>query len=252
MRSFFAVLLLVAACQNSAVAQVASSVPVAGAAPVASASQTTAPKAQPYTSAEEIDLTKLLAPPPDNGSPKTQAELAEVLSIQVTRTPDQVARAEADVAENIWRFADAVGSPAFTPEKLPIFDAFFKRVFKTEGAVTDPAKKVFHRLRPFQYSDLVHPAVDLSTSGAYPSGHSTSATLAAIVLSNMLPEKRREIMARAWEFAENRIIGGMHFRSDIEAGHIAGSIIAYHIMGKPEFQKDYALARDEIRAVLGL
>ena len=243
MRYFVALGLFLATLQGPAFAQtLAPSTPVA---------QTATAKAQPFTSSQEIDLTTILAPPPEDGSEKTQAELAEVLSIQVTRTPEQVARAQADVEENIWRFADAVRNPAFTGERLPKMDAFFKRVFKSEGAVTDAAKKVFHRKRPFQYSELAHPAITLSTSGAYPSGHATSGTLAAIVLSNMLPEMRREIMARAWEFAENRIIGGMHFRSDIEAGHIAGSIIAYQIMGKPEFQKEYAIARDELRAALG-
>lgn len=246
MRHLIAAVILVATFQATAFAQ--------SPAPAQNASETNgaAPKAQPFTSAKEIDLLTILAPPPANGSAKMQSELAEVLSVQVTLTPEQVARAQADVEENIWRFADAVNSPSFNPEKLPQFDAFFKRVFKSEGAVTDPAKKVFNRPRPFQYSDLVHPAVKPSTSGAYPSGHATSSTLAAIVLSNMLPEKRREIMARAWEFAENRIVGGMHYRTDIEAGHIAGSIIAYHIMGKGEFQKEYAVARDEVRAALGL
>ena len=211
-----------------------------------------APPVQPFVTAKDVDLLTILPPPPENGSAQMQRELAEVLRVQVTRTPEQVARAEADTEENVWRFADVIDNPAFTPEKLPKVNAFFKRVFKSEGAVTGPVKKFYNRPRPFQYSDLVKPAVKPSLSGAYPSGHTTSGTLAGIVLSNMLPEKRRQIMTRAWDYGHNRLVGGMHFATDIEAGRISGSIIAQHISHMPEFQREFDEARAELRAALGL
>lgn len=34
----------------------------------------------------------------------------------------------------------------------------------------------------------------------------------------MVPEKRPQIMARAWEYGENSLVAGIHFRADIEAG----------------------------------
>ena len=73
-----------------------------------------------------------------------------------------------------------------------------------------------------------------------------------IVLSNMVPEKRAEIMNRAWDFAENRIIGGIHFRSDIDAGRISGNLIAEKIMEQPDFKAEYTPARAELRSELGL
>jgi acid phosphatase (class A) len=73
-----------------------------------------------------------------------------------------------------------------------------------------------------------------------------------VVLSNMVPEKRNEIMARAWAYGENRIIGGIHFRADVEAGRIAGTVIAARIMEQPDFQVEYAAAKAELRKVLGL
>lgn len=215
------------------------------------ASPLLAENANPFTTAQELDLTSYLKPPPANDSVQTKRELAEVLSIQVTRTPEMEARAQADVVEDIWRFSDVMG-PNFTKEHLPKFAAFFDRVTETEGAVVDPAKDTWKRPRPHQYSPLVHPAVKLSNSGAYPSGHATVGTLMGIVLSNMVPEQRGAIMDRAWEFAENRIIGGIHFRSDIEAGRIAGNLVAEKIMSQADFKDEYAPARAELRAELGL
>jgi acid phosphatase (class A) len=210
-----------------------------------------AEEAKPFATAKTIDLLTLLKPPPANDSAQTRAELAEVLSIQVTRTPEMEAQAQADVVENVWRFANVMG-PTFKTEALPAFSAFFDRIVATEGEVVDPAKDSWKRPRPHQYSPLVKPAVKLSNSGAYPSGHTTVGTLMGVVLSNMVPEKRSEIMARAWAYGENRIIGGIHFRADIEAGRIAGTVIAARIMEQPDFQVEYAAAKAELRKVLGL
>jgi len=215
------------------------------------ASVALAEEAKPFADNKEIDLLTILPPPPANDSVQTKAELAEILTFQVTRTPEMAARADADATENVWRFADVMG-PSFTKEKLPKFAAFFDRVTETEGAVVDPAKDVFNRPRPHQLSDLVKPAVKMSNSGAWPSGHSTVGVLMGIVLSNMVPEKRAEIMARAWEFGANRVVAGMHFPSDIEAGRIAGTAIAVELPRHDDFQAEFEAARKEIRAALGL
>lgn len=208
--------------------------------------------AKPFSDNKEINLLNILAPPPANDSAQTRAELAEVLTLQVTRTKDQETRAIADAVEDVWRFSDVINNPKFTKENLPKFAAFFDRVVETEGAVVDPAKDVWKRPRPHLYSDLVKPVVPLSKSGAYPSGHTTIGTLMGIVLSNMVPEKRKELMARAAEYGHNRMIGGIHFASDIEAGRISGSIIAQTISTHDDFKAEFEAAKAELRAALGL
>ncbi len=207
--------------------------------------------AKPFATAKTVDLLAILKPPPANESAQTKAELGEVLTLQVTRSPEMEASAKADAVEDVWRFADVMG-PAFKTEQLPVFSAFFDRVVATEGAVVDPAKDSWKRPRPHHLSPLVKPVVKISNSGAYPSGHTTVGTLMGIVLSNMVPEKRVAIMDRAWFYGENRIIGGIHYRSDIEAGRIAGSVIAARIMEQPEFQAEFTAAKAELRKVLGL
>ncbi len=208
--------------------------------------------AKPFADHRDIDLLQILPPPPANDSTRTRAELGEVLTWQVTRTPEQAAAAAADAEENIWRFAGVVTHPKFTKENLPKFSAFFDRVFETEGAVVDPAKDVWKRPRPHQLSELVKPAVKISNSGAWPSGHTTVGTLAGIVLSNMLPERRREIMTRAWDYGHNRLVGGIHFASDIEMGRIAGAVIFAAISQRADYKMEYEAAKAELRSVLGM
>ncbi|BCP53872.1 acid phosphatase [Kaistia sp. 32K] len=207
--------------------------------------------AKPFLTAKDVDLTMILPPPPANDSAETKAEIAEVLRLQVTRTPDMEARAKADAEENVWRFADVMG-PKFTKDALPKVDAFFERVAATEGAVVDPAKDVWKRPRPHMLSDLVKPVVKPTTSGSWPSGHTTVGTMMGIILSDMVPEKRAEIMARAWQYGHNRVVAGIHYPSDIEMGRISGAVIAIQLQHDADFVKAYEEARAELRADLGM
>ncbi|MEI9416636.1 acid phosphatase [Mesorhizobium sp. Cs1321R2N1] len=207
--------------------------------------------AKPFITNKDVDLTMILPPPPANDSAETKAELGEVLTMQVTRTPEMEARAIADAEENVWRFADVMG-PNFNKDKLPKFSAFFDRVVETEGAVVDPAKDVWKRPRPHQLSDLVKPVVKLSSSGSWPSGHATVGTMMGIILSDMVPERRAQIMARAAEFAHNRIVGGIHYPSDVEMGKISGSVIAAVLLNRDDFKAEYDVARAELRSDLGM
>ncbi len=204
----------------------------------------------PYLDGKALDLTRLLPPPPPPDSPETRVELGELLVVQVNRSPEMVARAQADAVQEVWRFADVIG-PKFTADNLPRTAALFARLVATDTAVTDPAKDVFNRKRPFLVSDLVKPVLRPTNSGSWPSSHAALGTLMGIVLGDLLPDKRAAIMDRAWAYAENRVVAGMHFPSDVEMGRIAGTVIAAEVMRQPDFLADYNAAQSELRSVLG-
>ncbi|WP_293933380.1 phosphatase PAP2 family protein [Iodobacter sp.] len=210
-----------------------------------------AEEAKPFVSSTDVDLTHYLPAPPANDSAQTKLEIAEVLAFQAKRTPETAAAAAADAAENIWRFNEVMG-PKFKAEKLPKFAAFFERVVETEGAVVDSAKNYWKRPRPHMLNSEIQPVVKRSSSGSWPSGHATVGYLMATVLAEMVPEKRSALFTRAAEYAENRIVAGIHYRSDIQMGRVAAALIAQKILSRDDFNAEFAPAKAELRSVLGL
>ncbi|CAM3604971.1 phosphatase [Rouxiella silvae] len=206
-----------------------------------------ADEAKPFITAKDVDLSQYLPAPPADDSAQTKAEIAELLAIQAKRTPEQEKAAIADAQENVWRFADVMG-PGFDAAKLPKLAAFFDRVVATEDVVDDHAKKYFHRSRPYMVSEELHPLLKKSTSGSWPSGHSTIGYLMATVLGDMVPEKRNALFTRAAGYAENRLVAGFHYRSDTVMSRTGAALMAQKMFEQPEFTREYDAAKAELQA----
>jgi len=206
--------------------------------------------AKVYVSTSDVDLTKLLAPPPAQDSAQTKAEIKEILIFQESRTKQMADFAAADQNITVYRFADVLGDK-FKKENLPLTTAFFDEVVENAKKIVDPAKNYWKRPRPYEADKRVNPCVNKPGNASYPSGHSTIGNLIAIILANMVPEKKEELFNRGLTFALNRVIGGVHYRTDIEAGRIAAALIAEDMFNNEEFKEDFESAKAELRKVLG-
>ena len=204
-----------------------------------------------FVSREQVDLKVLLAPPPADKSSQTVAEIAELVQIQKERTPQEKASAVADADLSVFQLASDIFGPKFKAENLPLTSKLFEHLSEDGISVLRSAKNNWNRTRPFAVSSEVKSCFDDISSGSYPSGHSTLAYLQTVVLANMVPEKSVQLFERAAHYARNRMVCGVHYRSDIEGGRIAGTVIAASAMQNPEFKKEFALAKKEIRKTFG-
>jgi acid phosphatase (class A) len=200
-----------------------------------------------------FDLRRLLPPPPAAGSAEQRAELDAMLHIQAERSPTEVEKARADAAVSVFRFADALANPPqFDARSLPLTAALFRDLEDEESAVMEPAKVGFARPRPFTAEPRLSPVLERPRSASYPSGHSTWARAAALVLSDMVPERRTQILARASEYAHNRVVAGVHYPSDVRAGELAGTALAAVLFACPQFRSEEKAATTELRRALQL
>jgi acid phosphatase (class A) len=232
----------------------------------------------PYISPGSYDVIHVLAPPPAPGSEAERRDLEAVLEYQRTSSPERMRLAESDATTDISAFAGVLG---VDPAKLPGVAGFFRKVARDMQFATTVGKDCWERPRPFVLDSRIHPpgkmqplvasrpgekntaphdtsspcpplAPTPAYSYSYPSGHSTRGAMTAILLAQMVPEKRAGIFARGWDFGVSRIVGGVHYPSDVEAGRIDATAIASIMMQNRDFQSDLAAARAELRKALGL
>jgi acid phosphatase (class A) len=66
-----------------------------------------------------------------------------------------------------------------------------------------------------------------------------------MILARVAPDRTDALMARAQEYEESRLVCGMHFPSDVEAGHQVAVAVVSRLEGSSEFQADLNKARKE-------
>ena len=206
-----------------------------------------------YLTGATPDFVAIFAAPPAQDSPATRRELDELLALQNARTSAMVAAARADRKTEIRRFYVALGFPAGAKPDLPLLRGLAESVEDDTRPYVRAAKEKFRRLRPYEIEPRLAPCIshvrgDLS----YPSGHASYGYVMAELLREMVPERDRKLVARADEFARQRMVCGVHFASDLEAGREGANWLVTTLNGSAEFRKDANAAMAELRAALKL
>ncbi|MFZ0573666.1 MAG: phosphatase PAP2 family protein [Candidatus Cybelea sp.] len=190
-----------------------------------------------YLDPAQVDLTVLLPPPPDLGSAQERDDEEKVAVDVAARSSLQFALAKAASERSVFFFANSIG-PEFNPSRFPLTGAFFARVESDVEKLVDLAKAYWRRPRP-------NGAV--KNRGSYPSGHAAFAASAAILLAQLVPCRREQIFGQARTFAENRIVLGLHYPSDVAAGWTAGTLAVFAMMRNTAFERDFAATKAEVQ-----
>lgn len=225
-------------------------------------------QARPQDAVRQIDWVSLLPAPPVANSTEQERDLQAVVDIQ-KRYPPNSARSQlavADAEASCFRFADVLGDK-FNEASLPLTNAFLKYATQQSGRAANITKRYWKRPRPYIVSKQIVPLGDNNDARrrerseaeqrdidhtSFPSGHSTLGTMCALMLNRLVPEKKNELFARAEIYRESRMVLGVHFPTDLEAGRLLSTAVAAVISSTPEFQQQEAAARIELRAALGL
>ncbi|HEY0494872.1 MAG TPA: phosphatase PAP2 family protein [Kutzneria sp.] len=82
-----------------------------------------------------------------------------------------------------------------------------------------------------------------ATDGGLPSGHTNAFFLASLALAYAVPERFQELVTRAYELADTRVIAGMHSPLDVIGGRMLGTALAAAVLNDPATAEIKALAR---------
>jgi membrane-associated phospholipid phosphatase len=155
-----------------------------------------------------------------------------------------------DGHEDATLYAGVLGS-RFDLARLPVTAKVLALVVNDEDIAGDMAKAYFKRPRPWSLDPTLkgcpyRPNANPLTS--YPSGHATAGYAVGVVLADLVPARAAAILARAQDYAFSRLVCGLHYRSDLAAGEVLGTVVAEDILHDPRMQADLSAARAELAA----
>ena len=198
------------------------------------------------------DYTSVIAPPPAEGSAAEKHDRALFVATRKLEGSARwnLARQDANLAMPTAvndAFSCALGLPISTADTPKLAALMVKTMYVAGGATSAP-KTYYHRPRPFTVFPKAHicaPLGDMSNP-SYPSGHSTAGWGWALVLAELAPDRAPEILSRGRAFGESRMICGVHWQSDVNAGREigAGAIAAAH--ADAQFRANLDAAKAEI------
>lgn len=103
---------------------------------------------------------------------------------------------------------------------------------------TEPPKRFYKYARPWRWSSDVKvvPALESAksttptTDGGFPSGHTAEAWRDTLAMAYLVPQRYQELITRAMEMGENRILAGMHSPLDVMGSRVhATAVVAYSL-----------------------
>lgn len=203
-----------------------------------------------YLNASQVNTVLAMLPPPSApGSAEDQADRATTDRAFAQRSDADFQAAEQEEKFDAFAFASVVG-PGFQADKLPHVAALFKEAEHETKEAVDTSKNHWKRLRPCPPASAcaMNPEHATKKSFGYPSGHSSRATVDAILLAQLFPQDGDALMQHARDIGWRRVVKGVHTLQDIYAGRMFGQALASAMLTSPAMQHDLAAAAEELRA----
>jgi membrane-associated phospholipid phosphatase len=110
------------------------------------------------------------------------------------------------------------------------------RPFQTEPRLTPITGKDFFGVPSSNIAYLRGPTQNLTDSPSYPSGHTTYGYTEALLLAVLVPQRYSQMVARAAEYGNDRIIMGAHYTMDVLGGRtLALYDLAHLLANRPNY-----------------
>lgn len=200
-----------------------------------------------YLTVEAVDPIGLLPAPPIMDSPEQRADMLAVVNARNTcSSNDLVIALEHDRSLTPYNMAPFIGD-FFKADRLPKTAALFRHAESDTSRLVAVVKDHWQRPRPsVTDTNLLLTKPDLSYS--YPSGHSAGATIVALILTELVPDKAEEILVASRNAGWHRVQLARHYPSDIQAGRVVALAAFRAMKANPRYQKEFAEAKAEMAA----
>jgi acid phosphatase (class A) len=198
------------------------------------------------------DGIAILPPPPAADSSEQAAERQAYERTRALEGSPRWALAVTDAdlkPPGVYRGYACAAGVEISPETTPTVHLMLQRTLPDISRTVSPAKDRYQRPRPAVGNDrpiCVARDPTLMNNGSYPSGHALLGWAWGLILAELVPARADALLTRGRELGDSRLICGVHFASDIEAGRTLGSALVARLHAEPAFQADLAKAREEL------
>ncbi len=217
-----------------------------------------------YLSSTQVDFIVNSLNFPANSSEQTRAELDFLLDLQNKRTDKQTERVMKLAKVGYWphknytktddRYEDnlkdlffmvrEVSGEKYNAKNYPKTADLLKGVMQDMRLIEFAVKFNLLRARPYHLDKNIKPLQEIPTP-SFASGHTLWAYIQAYTLSELIPEKRAEYIALAYEIGLSREIMGVHFPSDEEVARQIAHKMLMLMWHTEKFQEDFKAAKNE-------
>lgn len=202
-----------------------------------------------------VDSLALLSPPPAAGSAAHAADEAAYAATRNLKDTPRWQQAEKDAELMFPKAAEtfqcALGIN-ISAEATPHLNMLLRRTLADAGLATYKAKDHYKRPRPFMAGNdaICTPAQEaaLRKDGSYPSGHAALGWAWGLVLTEIAPDRANALTQRAYAFGQSRMVCGLHWQSDVDAGRLVASAVVAQLHSNADFNAQLAEARKEVAA----
>jgi acid phosphatase (class A) len=205
-----------------------------------------------YLSPDALNGTTVIGPPPAPDSPRGKADRTIYLETRKLAGTPRWAQATKD--NDLWnggaleRFACALGRP-IDAKSLPLTYRLLQRVELDARTVGTPPKTHFNRTRPL-IGDTEPVCIAredwMRTNASYPSGHAMAGVAWGLILAELAPPHASGLVEAGREIGDSRVVCGVHYQSDVEAGRLLGASMVAAEHANAAFRADLAAAKAEL------
>ena len=177
--------------------------------------------------------------PPPPGRAQTRAELRELRKLLAQNgEQDREHIAFWDAGSPAYRWIDLINSrilagTATTAYSHRVYTYVAQAMYDATIAAWE-SKYYYDRQRPSKLDHRLHPTLPVPNSPSYPSEHAAAAQAAAAVLAHFLPAEAQSFQTMAEEAGWSRVLAGLQYPSDYEAGLALGQRVAEAVVAKAD------------------
>lgn len=194
-------------------------------------------------------LIRITGLPPAPASQALQEDLAILRWLQANRTPQMVAGTWMTLGRDADVFSPALGVDM--SKTTPMIEAGLRPFLALIDAAADRIKRQVGRPRPYDSHADLRPCLPPEAGFSFPSGHSSWYTAAALLLADLVPERRPRLEEMGRHGAANRVMCGVHYPSDVLAAQRFARAAVDQILASPQWQRFRSdpLVQDEVQRV---